>query len=155
MNVEEAFHKALLTWAQWIDSNIDPKKTTVFFRGYSPSHFRGGEWNSGGKCDNETEPLESESDLETPEMMMTIDSVIKKMKTPVFYLNITKMTYFRRDAHPSLFRNENMTEETKRHMLIHQDCSHWCLPGVPDLWNELVYAHLLYNLNRNKNNPPK
>ncbi|KAG4984736.1 hypothetical protein JHK82_029570 [Glycine max] len=155
MNVEEAFHKALLTWAQWIDSNIDPKKTTVFFRGYSPSHFRGGEWNSGGKCDNETEPLESESDLETPEMMMTIDSVIKKMKTPVFYLNITKMTYFRRDAHPSLFRNENMTEETKRHMLTHQDCSHWCLPGVPDLWNELVYAHLLYNLNRNKNNPPK
>ncbi|KAL5196201.1 Protein trichome birefringence-like 1 [Glycine soja] len=155
MNVEEAFHKALLTWAQWIDSNVDPKKTTVFFRGYSPSHFRGGEWNSGGKCDNETEPMESESDLETPEMMMTIDSVIKKMKTPVFYLNITKMTYFRRDAHPSLFRNENMTEETKRYMLSHQDCSHWCLPGVPDLWNELVYAHLLYNLNRNKNNPPK
>jgi hypothetical protein len=23
-----------------VDTNIDPKKTTVFFRGYSPSHFR-------------------------------------------------------------------------------------------------------------------
>ncbi len=22
-------------------------------------------------------------------------------------------------------------------------CSHWCLPGVPDTWNELVYSFLL------------
>lgn len=40
LSVEEAFSKALLTWSQWVDANIDPKKTTVFFRGYSPSHFR-------------------------------------------------------------------------------------------------------------------
>ncbi|TKY50599.1 trichome birefringence [Spatholobus suberectus] len=156
MNVEEAFHKALLTWSQWVDANVDPKKTTVFFRGYSPSHFRGGEWNSGGQCENETEPMKNESDLsENPPMMRTIESVIKKMKTPVFYLNITKMTDFRRDAHPSMFRNENMTEEIKRYMLGHQDCSHWCLPGVPDLWNELVYAHLLYRMNKDKDKPPK
>ncbi|RWV91505.1 hypothetical protein GW17_00046207 [Ensete ventricosum] len=25
------------------------------------------------------------------------------------------------------------------------DCSHWCLPGVPDAWNELVFSHLLTN----------
>ncbi|RDX66649.1 Protein trichome birefringence, partial [Mucuna pruriens] len=156
MSVEEAIHKALLTWAQWVDSNVDPKKTTVFFRGYSPSHFRDGEWNSGGQCENETEPLKNESDLsENPPMMRTIESVIERMKTPVFYLNITKMTDFRRDAHPSLFRNENMTEETKKYMLTHQDCSHWCLPGVPDLWNELVYAHLLYSMNKNKDEPQK
>jgi hypothetical protein len=23
-----------------------------------------------------------------------------------------------------------------------QDCVHWCLPGVPDTWNELLYALL-------------
>lgn len=87
-------------------------------------------------------------------MMKAIESVIKNMKTPVFYLNITKMTDFRRDAHPSVFRNENMTEETKQYMLTHQDCSHWCLPGVPEVWNELVYAHLLDNKNKNKDKPP-
>ncbi|CAI8601551.1 unnamed protein product [Vicia faba] len=155
MNVEDAINKALLTWAHWVDTHVDPKKTTVFFRGYSPSHFRDGEWNSGGQCENITEPLKDESDLpENPsEMMKTIESVITGMTTPVFYLNITRMTDYRLDAHPSMFRYTNMTEETKRFTLTHQDCSHWCLPGVPDLWNELVYAHLLQRLKTNKGNP--
>ncbi|KAL2323860.1 hypothetical protein Fmac_022918 [Flemingia macrophylla] len=154
LNVEEAIYKALTTWSQWIDANVDSKKTAVFFRGYSPSHFRGGEWNSGGQCENETEPTGNVPDLsETPPMMRTIETVIERMKTPVFYLNITSMTDIRRDAHPSLYRNENMTEETKKYMLTHQDCSHWCLPGVPDLWNELVYAHLLSRINETGKNP--
>ncbi|CAL5210310.1 unnamed protein product [Lathyrus oleraceus] len=155
MDVDEAINKALLTWSHWVDTHVDPKKTTVFFRGYSPSHFRGGEWNSGGQCENITEPMKDESDLpENPSSMMkTIESVIAGMKTPVFYLNITRMTDYRVDAHPSLFRFTNMTEETKRSMLTHQDCSHWCLPGVPDLWNELVYVHLLQRLKTNQGNP--
>ena len=35
-----AFRKAVTTWASWVDKNIDPKRTKVFFCGYSPSHFR-------------------------------------------------------------------------------------------------------------------
>ncbi|CAK8574382.1 unnamed protein product [Lathyrus sativus] len=154
MDVDEAINKALLTWSHWVDTHVDPKKTTVFFRGYSPSHFRGGEWYSGGQCENITEPMKDDSDLpENPSSMMkTIESVIAGMKTPVFYLNITRMTDYRVDAHPSLFRFPNMTEETKRFTLTHQDCSHWCLPGVPDLWNELVYVHLLQRLKTNQGN---
>ncbi|KAK7358015.1 hypothetical protein VNO80_17314 [Phaseolus coccineus] len=156
MSVEDAFYKAILTWSRWVDTNVDRKKTTVFFRGYSPSHFRDGEWDSGGHCDNETEPMKGESEFtERPPMMDSVELILKKMKTPVFYLNITKMTDFRVDAHPSWFRRENMNEETKKIMHTHQDCSHWCLPGVPDFWNELLYAHLLYNIHRNKDKPPK
>ncbi|VAI49820.1 unnamed protein product [Triticum turgidum subsp. durum] len=40
LNVHDAFRRALNTWAKWVDSNINPKKTTVLFRGYSSSHFR-------------------------------------------------------------------------------------------------------------------
>lgn len=40
LNVEDAINKALLTWSHWVDTHVDPKKTTVFFRGYSPSHFK-------------------------------------------------------------------------------------------------------------------
>nr|DAD30034.1 TPA_asm: hypothetical protein HUJ06_031502 [Nelumbo nucifera] len=40
LNVVEAFRRALTTWARWVDAKIDPKKTMVFFRGYSASHFR-------------------------------------------------------------------------------------------------------------------
>ncbi|KAH9303283.1 hypothetical protein KI387_014866, partial [Taxus chinensis] len=34
-----AFDKALRTWAKWIQTNINPHKTQVYFRGYSPVHF--------------------------------------------------------------------------------------------------------------------
>ncbi|XP_041992297.1 protein trichome birefringence-like 43 [Salvia splendens] len=34
-----AYEKALNTWAKWIDSNIDPTKTQVFFQGVSRSRL--------------------------------------------------------------------------------------------------------------------
>ncbi|PKI43138.1 hypothetical protein CRG98_036444 [Punica granatum] len=142
-----AFWKAMLTWARWVDSNVDPTRTTVFFRGYSSSHFFGGQWNSGGECDKETEPILDEEKLSFyPQKMRILESVMKGMKTPVIFLNITKMSDFRKDAHPSIYREQNSTEEKRRSPSIPQDCSHWCLPGVPDTWNELVYYHLLTRL---------
>ena len=113
---------------------------------FLPFH-RGGEWNSGGHCHGETKPttnMEStEYGGEYPSNMKILDSVVKKMKTPIFYLNITRMTDFRRDAHPSIYRKQNFTEEERKSPLRYQDCSHWCLPGVPDTWNELLYAQLI------------
>ncbi|KAF3589071.1 hypothetical protein F2Q69_00031863 [Brassica cretica] len=63
LDVDEAFRKALTTWGQWVDENVNPKKSLVFFRGYSPSHFSGGQWNAGGACDDETEPIKNETYL--------------------------------------------------------------------------------------------
>ncbi|CAM0913879.1 unnamed protein product [Alopecurus aequalis] len=144
LNVVDAFHKALVTWSRWIDANVNPKKTTVMFRGYSASHFSGGQWNSGGSCDKETEPIKNEEYLSTyPPKMSILEDVIHKMRTPVVYLNITRLTDYRKDAHPSVYRKQQLSEEERRSPERYQDCSHWCLPGVPDSWNELVYAQLL------------
>ncbi|KAL6203786.1 hypothetical protein ACLB2K_027485 [Fragaria x ananassa] len=145
LNGEEAFRRALSTWGRWLDTKVDPKKTAVFFRGYSLSHFRGAAWNAGGKCDGETKPTtetEYGGEYEYPSYVKIFDSVLEKMKTPILYLNITEMTDFRKDGHPSFYRKPNLTAEERQATSI-QDCSHWCLPGVPETWNELLFAQLL------------
>ncbi|KAH7511421.1 hypothetical protein ACOSP7_007216 [Xanthoceras sorbifolium] len=140
LEVTEAYMKALRTWAQWVDENVDSNRTRVFFRGYSASHFRKGQWSNGGYCHEETKPITNDSSIAPyPWMMRILESVIAEMKTPVFYLNITKMTDYRQDGHPSIYRKPDI----RRSPGMIQDCSHWCLPGVPDSWNQLLYATLL------------
>ncbi|XP_047961337.1 protein trichome birefringence-like 2 isoform X1 [Salvia hispanica] len=138
LKVLEAFKRALTTWARWVDKNIDSNKTEVVFRGYSVTHFRGGPWNAGGQCSNETEPIMKDAYLaKYPAKMRILEHVLKETKTPVAYLNISRLTDYRKDGHPSVYRPESQNE-------VHaQDCSHWCLPGVPDTWNELLYVSLL------------
>jgi hypothetical protein len=34
-----AYTQVLKTWAKWVDRNIDPNRTTVFFMGMSPNHI--------------------------------------------------------------------------------------------------------------------
>ncbi|KAK4833959.1 hypothetical protein QYF36_014089 [Acer negundo] len=149
LNVLEAFRKALTTWARWVDASVNPKKTMVFFRGYSASHFSGGQWNSGGACDSETEPIKNETYLLAyPPKMKVLESVLKGMKNHVTYLNITRLTDYRKDGHPSVYRKHHLSKEERNHTLKYQDCSHWCLPGVPDAWNELFYAELLIKENK-------
>ncbi|XP_074307022.1 uncharacterized protein LOC141642203 [Silene latifolia] len=144
LDVTEAFRRAITTWGRWIDANVNPQRTHVLFRGYSASHFSGGQWNSGGQCDSETDPIRNDTYLtEYPPKMKVFESVIKGMKIPVSYLNVTKLTDYRKDGHPSVYRKLHLTDDEKQSPLKYQDCSHWCLPGVPDSWNELLYAELL------------
>ncbi|KAM3706327.1 hypothetical protein ACB098_03G144100 [Castanea mollissima] len=141
----EAYKRALTTWARWVDKNIDFNRTQVFFRGYSLTHFRGGQWNSGGQCHKETEPIFNETYLaKYPSKMRTLEHVLQSMRSPVVYMNISRLTDYRKDGHPSVYRREYKTvEEQNAAAEQFQDCSHWCLPGVPDTWNELLYASLL------------
>ncbi|KAM1065746.1 hypothetical protein ACFX13_021562 [Malus domestica] len=144
LQVLEAYKRALTTWARWVDKNIDVDRTQVFFRGYSVTHFSGGQWNSGGQCHKETEPIFNETYLGNyPSKMRALEHVIEEMKTPVIYLNISRLTDYRKDGHPSIYRMKYKTVEERITAEGSQDCSHWCLPGVPDAWNELLYAALL------------
>ena len=52
--------------------------------------------------------------------------------TDIKLFDITKMSSYRQDAHPS--------SQTK--IASPTDCKHWCLPGVPDYWNE-IWLNLL------------
>ncbi|KAJ6912991.1 hypothetical protein NC651_015461 [Populus alba x Populus x berolinensis] len=125
----EAYRRALRTWGKWIDKNVNPKKQLVFYRGYSSAHFRGGDWDSGGTCNGETEPVLRGSILNNyPVKMKIVEEVIQEMKNPVTLLNVTSLTNFRKDGHPSIF-GKNVTAGMKVSSR-RQDCSHWCLPGM-------------------------
>ncbi|XAR56430.1 hypothetical protein NMG60_11036908 [Bertholletia excelsa] len=54
-----AFERGLETWGEWLDANVDPTKTLVFFQGISPNHYNGSEWNESkaNKCQGQTMPV--------------------------------------------------------------------------------------------------
>ncbi|XAR62405.1 hypothetical protein NMG60_11017148 [Bertholletia excelsa] len=104
----------------------------------------GGQQNSGGQCDRETELIKNAIYLsDYPQKMRVLEDVMKGMKTAVLYLNVRRMADYRKNVHPSIYRKQKLTEEERQSTLQCQDCSHWCLPGVPDMWNELLYFQLL------------
>ncbi|GFZ21236.1 trichome birefringence-like protein [Actinidia rufa] len=110
-------------------------------------NFRGGQWNSGGQCHKETEPIVNETYLANyPSKMRALEHVLQQMKTPVIYLNISRLTDYRKDGHPSIYRKEYKTRKEQIAAEHSQDCSHWCLPGVPDTWNQLLSTLLSYKL---------
>ncbi|KAL7000542.1 hypothetical protein U1Q18_001693 [Sarracenia purpurea var. burkii] len=145
MDTESALELAMHTWARWIDRNVDSAKTTVFFRSISPEH-KGNHW-----CFNVTEPTMDESyEGSFPKPVIeVIERAIGGMRTPVRYLNITKLSEYRRDAHPTVYveakKRKMVAEKLRKQPEFGGDCSHWCLPGLPDTWNRLLYALLVFN----------
>lgn len=136
LDVSVAFRRALVTWASWIDKYVNPRKTQVFFRSSAPSHFSGGQWNTGGHCRDVVQPTDA-IPVGGSVKNTIVEEVLRQMKTPVTFLNITGMSSYRVDGHPSIFGRSISSGV--------QDCSHWCLPGVPDSWNEMLYYHLVVN----------
>ncbi|RWV97032.1 hypothetical protein GW17_00040208 [Ensete ventricosum] len=78
-------------------------------------------------------PLAEAKANDPTEFSEIIVEVVERMKVPVTVLNVTSMGAYRSDAHVG----------TWSHPSTITDCSHWCLPGVPDAWNELMFSYLL------------
>lgn len=79
------------------------------------------------------------------QMMSVVADVVGKMKVPVTFINVTQISEYRIDAHSSVYTETGgklLTEEERADPLHHADCIHWCLPGVPDTWNQIFLAHL-------------
>ncbi|XP_021744806.1 protein trichome birefringence-like 35 [Chenopodium quinoa] len=144
-----AMELAMKTWAKWVDSNVNPLEKRVFFVTMSPTHMWSQEWNpeSQGNCYNESNPIIQEnywgtgSDLQT---MSIVEDILSRLGSKVTVLNITQLSEYRKDGHPSIYRKfwETLSPEQLSNPESYSDCIHWCLPGVPDVWNELLFHFL-------------
>ncbi|KAK9146715.1 hypothetical protein Sjap_006618 [Stephania japonica] len=147
MSIESAYQKSLETLIDWLGREVNMSKSQVFLRTYSPVHFRGGDWRTGGTCHMETLPEVGSSFIKFPSWIElqivnevlsahSNESTVKKMNV----LNVTHISAQRKDGHASLYY---LGPKMGPAPISRQDCSHWCLPGVPDAWNELLYALFL------------
>ncbi|OAY36119.1 protein trichome birefringence-like 14 [Manihot esculenta] len=118
---------------RWLDSQLPSHPRLVaFFRTISPRHFRNGDWNSGGHCDVTT-PLTQGSEVTQDESSDPVVAGAVK-GTRVKLLDITAVSELRDEGHISRY-SVKATPGVN-------DCLHWCLPGIPDTWNELLAAQI-------------
>ncbi|CAH8382953.1 unnamed protein product [Eruca vesicaria subsp. sativa] len=149
VNGAEGMEMAMNAWAHWIFNNIDPNTKRVFFVTMSPTHIRSGDWNPGseGNCYGEKKPIEEESywgsGSDIPTMRM-VERVLRRLGPKVSVLNITQLSEYRKDGHSSVYRKfwEPLSDESLKNPASYADCNHWCLPGVPDVWNQLLFHFL-------------
>ncbi|CAI7795970.1 unnamed protein product [Closterium sp. NIES-54] len=187
----------------------------IFLRSASPSHFTGGTFQSGGRCDMHVEPLSPATacahaadchDAAAEEALAAASAAVAAVSDDLAatmpgappsaaavhesmsgqpsipwlrLLDAFPLSLMRPDAHvvafpllpnalplPHPFMSEKpllphmqlLPREVVNGSVVGQgdgavtrgrggrmirDCVHWCLPGVPDTWNELMYADLL------------
>lgn len=78
--------------------------------------------------------------------MKIVGDVLSRVGDKVTLLNITQLSEYRKDGHTTVYgerRGKLLTKEQRADPRNYGDCIHWCLPGVPDTWNEILYAYLL------------
>ncbi|KAL6893823.1 hypothetical protein ACP4OV_007921 [Aristida adscensionis] len=168
-----AFEQAIETWSEWLERHVDRARTRLFFMSTSPTHLRSDEWTGDGggaanhRCYNETEPIAGEghrgADTD-PAFARAVAAQVRRLGArgvAVRVLNVTQLSEHRKDAHPSVHRRhwdappaaEAQAAARARARLAaaadpsrDADCIHWCLPGVPDVWNQMLYAHVMSSL---------
>ncbi|XP_030440812.2 protein trichome birefringence-like 34 [Syzygium oleosum] len=151
-----AYEMALNTWSDWLETHVNRSKTLLFFVSMSPSHENARDWGGipGGSCYSETEPIMRKGYWGTGSvlaMMRVVERVIKKLETrgvTIHLLNITQLSEYRKEAHPTIHRKywHPLTKEQLANPISYADCFHWCLPGLPDVWNELLYTYIFHYL---------
>ncbi|KAF3442434.1 hypothetical protein FNV43_RR16350 [Rhamnella rubrinervis] len=149
-NVTTAYRLALQTWANWLESSINPNTQKVFFMSMSPTHLWSWEWKPGSNenCFNESYPIQGPfwGTGSSLEIMDIVHETLQDLKMNVTLLNITQLSEYRKDAHTTIYgerKGKLLTKEMRSDPKNFADCIHWCLPGVPDTWNEILYAYLL------------
>ncbi|KAL6494614.1 Protein trichome birefringence-like 12 [Orobanche gracilis] len=129
---------------------VVPKRVLKFWRLQSPRHFHGGDWNQNGSCLFDDPFDDFQLDLwfgpnnngvikEAREVNRLIKETLKG--TSIRPLDVTHLSEYRADAHPAIWLGKKDAVS-----VWGQDCTHWCLPGVPDTWVDILSQLISYNM---------
>ncbi|CAM8961895.1 unnamed protein product [Rhodiola kirilowii] len=162
VEMTRAYELALQTWADWLELHINKSLTSLFFVSMSPTHQRGEEWGgrAGQNCFNETSPVAKAKYWGTgseTKLMRIVENTISSLKhrgINIQMLNITQLSEYRKEAHPSIYRKqwEPLSKDQLSDPSSYADCIHWCLPGVPDTWNEILYTYIVQSVLKSSQN---
>ncbi|KAH6786176.1 hypothetical protein C2S52_000080 [Perilla frutescens var. hirtella] len=143
------YEVVLNTWSDFMEFHIDGNKTKIFFMSASPFRLGTTLWGTSETCYNRTEPIFDETYWPTAAkrgIMEIVESTIEKLEKngiKVEYLNITQLSGYREDAHPSIYKRLWKSAKKDKDPNKYSDCMHWCLPGVPDVWNQILYSYIM------------
>ncbi|XP_010461308.1 PREDICTED: protein trichome birefringence-like 14 [Camelina sativa] len=131
---------------KWLDAELPlHPRLKAFFRTISPRHFKNGDWNTGGNCNN-TVPLSRGGEItgDDGSIDTTVESAVNGTRIKI--LDITALSELRDEAHISGSklkpRKPKKASSNVTTTPVINDCLHWCLPGIPDTWNELFIAQI-------------
>uniref|UniRef100_A0A0E0PA88 Uncharacterized protein n=1 Tax=Oryza rufipogon TaxID=4529 RepID=A0A0E0PA88_ORYRU len=142
-SVPMAIQRVFRTALKILKESQECRLQLTVVRTATSAHFENGLWNTGGSC-NRTEPLREEAMIDQTEWAIRNAQVEEADRTKknngkggvkIEIIDITKAMSMRPDAHPGIHWNNQW-------MRGYSDCSHWCLPGPIDMWNELLLAVL-------------
>ncbi|CAN0902603.1 Protein YLS7 [Linum grandiflorum] len=122
----------------------------TILRSYSPDHYEGGAWNTGGSCTGKTRPLEPGQMVRNEYVNIMHEKQVTGYhrgvkratnKSKIKLMDVTEVFSYRHDGHPGPYRSPDPNKRTQYGpdgKPPPQDCLHWCMPGPIDTWNELV-----------------
>ena len=107
-------------------------ETQLFMSDDDDDYFCSG--RTRNTCKVSQRPMLTTQGREKSSISDSIIKVVKSMSVPVTTLHVTPMGAYRSDAHVGTWGDNPSVP----------DCSHWCLPGLPDMWNEILFSYLLH-----------
>ncbi|OAE32910.1 hypothetical protein AXG93_399s1190 [Marchantia polymorpha subsp. ruderalis] len=146
----QAFGIAMETVLKKILAIPDYRGLTIL-RTYSPDHYEGGRWDTGGSCTGKTQPLRQDqrpdnafNQLMRSKQMAALRSATRDGSSSISslaLLDIFEAFNLRADGHPGPYRSPDPNKKTQRDEQGRpppQDCLHWCMPGPVDTMNQLL-----------------
>eukprot|EP00475_Leptophrys_vorax_P005036 TRINITY_DN13031_c1_g2_i1.p1 TRINITY_DN13031_c1_g2~~TRINITY_DN13031_c1_g2_i1.p1 ORF type:complete len:434 (-),score=30.95 TRINITY_DN13031_c1_g2_i1:253-1380(-) len=122
-----AYSKAMKKVISFVDTKF---KGVGLWLSYTPSHYNKG---NPPTCDyNSPNTPQSPIADQSAVSFNKQEKTLLKKSTRIDFMDLTYMMALRPDGHVQKYYGPSKNSKTK------WDCLHWCLPGVPDAWSDVL-----------------